>query len=96
VVLAREVPTVAEAGVPGAELVPWAGLFTAARTPPETVARLAAALREAMLDPKVREFFDGTGTTLWPRMGTAELRAFLAAEVPRIAGLIARAGARPG
>jgi tripartite-type tricarboxylate transporter receptor subunit TctC len=96
VVLAREVPTVAEAGVPGAELVPWAGLFTAPRTPPEAVARLASALQEAMLDPKVREFFDGTGTILWPRMGTEELRAFLAQEVPRIAGLIARAGARPG
>jgi len=29
-------------------------------------------------------------------MGTAELRAFLAEEMPRVAGLIARSGARPG
>ena len=94
--LAPEVPTVAEAGLPGAEAVPWAGLFVPARTPPEAVARLAAALREAMGDPRVQEFFDGTATVLWPRMGTAELRAFLAEEVPRVAGLIARSGARPG
>jgi tripartite-type tricarboxylate transporter receptor subunit TctC len=94
--LAPEVPTVAEAGLPAAEAVPWAGLFVPARTPPEVVARLAAALREAMGDPRVQEFFDGTATVLWPRMGTAELRAFLAEEVPRVAGLIARSGARPG
>lgn len=96
VVLAREVPTVAEAGFPGAELVPWAALFTAARTPEAIIARLAEALRTAQQDPKVREFFDGTGTILWTEMGTAALRDFLATEVPRIAGLIARAGARPG
>jgi len=96
VALAREVPTVAEAGLPGAELVPWAGLFVPARTPPEAVARLAGALREAMADPKVQEFFEGTATVLWPQIGPEELRAFLAEEVPRIAGLIARSGARPG
>ncbi|MCO6416599.1 tripartite tricarboxylate transporter substrate binding protein [Siccirubricoccus sp. KC 17139] len=94
--LARDVPTVAEAGLPGAELVPWAALFTAPRTPPETVARLAAALRETLHDPKVREFFEGTGTVLWPQMGTAELAGFLQEELPRIAGLIARSGARAG
>ena len=94
--LAPEVPTVAEAGLPGAEAVPWAGLFVPARTPPEAVARLAAALREAMGDPKVQDFFDGTATVLWSRMGTEELRGFLAEEVPRIAGLIARSGAKPG
>jgi tripartite-type tricarboxylate transporter receptor subunit TctC len=94
--LAPEVPTVAEAGSPGAESVPWSGLFVPARTPPEAIARLAAALREAMGDPRVQEFFDGTATVLWPRMGTEELRAFLAAEVPRIAALIARSGARAG
>ncbi|MFC7476379.1 Bug family tripartite tricarboxylate transporter substrate binding protein [Dankookia sp. GCM10030260] len=94
--LAPEVPTVAEAGLPGAEAVPWAGLFVAARTPPEAIARLAAAMREAMGDRRVQEFFDGTATVLWPQMGTPELRAFLAEEVPRVAGLIARSGAKPG
>lgn len=96
VALAPEVPTVAEAGVPGAELVPWAGLFVPARTPPGAVSRLAAAVREAMGDPKVREFFDGTATVLWPEMGPEELRAFLDEELPRIAEIIARSGARAG
>ncbi|SDE52724.1 Bug family tripartite tricarboxylate transporter substrate binding protein [Belnapia rosea] len=96
VALAREVPTVAEAGLPGAELVPWAGLFVPAGTPPDVIGRLAVALREAMDDPKVQEFFNGTATVLWPTVGTEQLRAFLIEEVPRIAGLIVRSGARAG
>ena len=92
---APEVPTVAECGFPGAEMRGWAGVFAPARTPSAAVARLAAALRETLLDPVVRAFFDGTGTVLWPDVGTERFRAFLAEELPRVAALIARAGARP-
>jgi hypothetical protein len=60
------------------------------------VARLAAATREALTDPKVVEFFEGSGIPLWPGMGTPELAAFLAEELPRIAALIRRSGAKPG
>jgi tripartite-type tricarboxylate transporter receptor subunit TctC len=96
VALAPEVPTTAESGVPGVVMVAWAGLFVARGTPPEAIARLAAATREALADPKVVEFFNGTATVLWPEMGTDRFRAFLAEEVPRIAALIRRAGARAG
>jgi tripartite-type tricarboxylate transporter receptor subunit TctC len=96
VALARDVPTVAEAGVPGVEMVSWAGLFVPARTPEAVVARLAGATREALDDPKVQEFFEGTATALWPEVGPERLRAFLDAEIPRVAALIARAGARAG
>jgi tripartite-type tricarboxylate transporter receptor subunit TctC len=94
--LAPEIPTVAEAGVPGAELVPWAGLFVPARTPREAILRLSGAMRAAMADPKVQAFFDGTATVLWPEMGPEDLGAFLAAEIPRLAQIIERSGARPG
>jgi len=96
VALAPDVPTVAEAGVPGAELVAWAGLFVPARTPEAIVGRLAGATREALADPKVGKFFEGTATALWPEVGPERMRAFLDAEIPRVAALIARAGAKPG
>lgn len=94
--LAPEIPTVAEACVPGAELVPWAGLFVPARTPREAILRLSAAMKAAMADPKVQAFFDGTATVLWPEMGPEELGAFLGQEIPKLAEIIARSGARPG
>lgn len=96
VALAGEVPTVAEAGLPGAEFVPWAGLFVPARTFTEVVGRLAGAMREAIGDAKVQEFFNGTATVLWPMMGPDQLKIFVADETPRIAGLIARSNVRSG
>ncbi|WP_165838855.1 Bug family tripartite tricarboxylate transporter substrate binding protein [Roseicella frigidaeris] len=94
--LAPEVPTVAEAGLPGAEALPWAALFVAGRSPEGAIARIAAALRAAMAEPRVQEFFDGTATVLWSEMDALALRRFLAEELPRVAGLIARSGAQPG
>ena len=94
--LAPEVPTMAEAGLPEAEFLPWAGLFVPTGTPAPVVTRLAAGMRQSMLDPRVQEFFDGTATVLWPEMGPGGFQAFLGEEWPRIAGLVARSGARPG
>ena len=93
--LVPDVPTLREAGFPEAEMRAWAGAFVPARTPPAAVARLAAALRETLLDAAVQAFFNGTGVVLWPGMDTKRFSAFLSEELPRIAALIARLGAGP-
>lgn len=43
-----DVPTAAEAGVPGYEASAWFGLIAPAGTPPETIARLNAALLQSL------------------------------------------------
>jgi tripartite-type tricarboxylate transporter receptor subunit TctC len=48
-----DVPTMAEAGVPGFEYDIWYALFAPARTPPEVVNRASAALQAALNDPEV-------------------------------------------
>ena len=48
------VPTVAEAGVPGYEVRSWNALFAPAGTPPEIVAKLNQAVREVMAQPDVK------------------------------------------
>lgn len=50
-----EVPTVAESGLPGYDMVLWSGLFAPAGTPAEIVDRLHREMREALQDPKIRE-----------------------------------------
>ena len=95
VAMLPEVPTTAEAGLPGVEMLAWAGLFVPRGTPGPVIATLAAATREALLDPRVIEFFDGSGIPLWPDMGTPQFAAFLVEELPRIAALIRRSGVRP-
>lgn len=47
------VPTLAEAGLPGYEVSPWFAVFMPAATPKEIVAKVNTALLEAMKDPDV-------------------------------------------
>ncbi|MBX9702425.1 MAG: tripartite tricarboxylate transporter substrate binding protein [Acetobacteraceae bacterium] len=95
VALLPDVPTTAEAGLPGVEMLAWAGFFVPRGTSAAPIARLAAAAGEALRDPKVVEFFDGSGIPLWPDKDTARFTAFLVEELPRIAALIRRSGAKP-
>jgi tripartite-type tricarboxylate transporter receptor subunit TctC len=52
--LAPDVPTMAEAGVPGFAILPWVAMFAPAKTPPEIVERLSREVAAAMKRPEVR------------------------------------------
>lgn len=58
---AKDVPTLAEAGVPGVEIEFWHGLWAPKGTPKEIVATLNAAVVKAFDDPKVKERFANLG-----------------------------------
>ncbi len=49
-----DVPTVAQAGVPGYEVRSWNALFAKAGTPPDIIAKLNQAVREAVAEPDTR------------------------------------------
>jgi tripartite-type tricarboxylate transporter receptor subunit TctC len=51
----QDVPTMAEAGITGAEAVFWTGLFVAKGTPKEIVSRLETEAKAAMQDGEVRQ-----------------------------------------
>ena len=59
--LAPEVPTVAEAGVPGYEVTVWFGLVAPAGTPREIVQKLNAEVLRILAMPDVRERFQAQG-----------------------------------
>jgi tripartite-type tricarboxylate transporter receptor subunit TctC len=48
-----EVPTIAEAGVPGYEMSPWIGVFLPAAAPKELIARLNTEINKALKAPDV-------------------------------------------
>ena len=56
-----DVPTLAEAGVPGVEMTTWYGLFTTGGTPPDVVARLYAETTKTLQLPDVRKRLVGLG-----------------------------------
>ncbi|CAG9173522.1 Bug family tripartite tricarboxylate transporter substrate binding protein [Cupriavidus pinatubonensis] len=55
------VPTLAEAGVPGIDTTEWYGLVAPAGTPPQIIARLSQALTSAVGKPVVRERLTSQG-----------------------------------
>lgn len=57
-----EVPTVAESGVPGFKLKgAFQGLLAPSRTPKRMIAFLHVAVRKALADPAVRDYFRRAG-----------------------------------
>jgi tripartite-type tricarboxylate transporter receptor subunit TctC len=56
-----DVPTVAEAALPGFALLEWLGLFTTAGTPAPVIERLNAAASKALQHPEVLERFKALG-----------------------------------
>ena len=50
-----DTPTVSEVGVPGFDAEAWWGLLAPAKTPPEIVARMNAAMVDALNDPMVKQ-----------------------------------------
>lgn len=73
-----EVPTVAESGLAGYEVVTWQGILAPAGTPAPVVARLNAALLEALRRPEVGDGLARQGFEL--RGGTPEEFAALVRE----------------
>ena len=53
--VAPDIPTIAESGVPGYEVLQWYGVLAPAATPREIIGRLHGVIAHAVQDPKIRE-----------------------------------------
>jgi tripartite-type tricarboxylate transporter receptor subunit TctC len=82
---APDIPTTEEAGLPGFHAANWYALFARAGTPKEVIARLNAAVVDALANPVVRQRFADMGTEIPPReQQTPEaLGAFQKAEIEK-------------
>jgi tripartite-type tricarboxylate transporter receptor subunit TctC len=89
--VAPDVPTVAESGVPGFEVIAWYNMFAPARTPRSIVNRLNAEVNRIVQLPDVRERMHLLGVS--PLSGTPDdLANYLKFEVARWGKLIKQAG----
>lgn len=75
-----EVPTLTEAGLPGAVITGWHGLFAPAGVPPEVMDRLEAAARRAVATPKFLERLEHDGLEPPPGRPRAEFAVAVRAE----------------
>ena len=91
--LAPELPTMAEAGLPGFDISTWFGLLAPAGTPKDIVARWNADLVKILNTPDMKQKLALQGAEAAP-MSPAEFAAFIAAEVPKYARIIKASGAK--
>jgi tripartite-type tricarboxylate transporter receptor subunit TctC len=90
---APELPTVAEAGVPGFEALSWFGLLTPAKTPQLVVAKLAAETQRILKLADIRERISGLGAQ--PVGGTPrEFADFIGSEIKKWQKVIRDAGVK--
>jgi tripartite-type tricarboxylate transporter receptor subunit TctC len=88
-----DVPTIAEAGLPGYELSPWFAVYMPAGTPAPIVEKMNAALLEAMKAPEVKARFAAIGAE--PIGSTPQqLATHLAAEMVKWGRIIQERGIR--
>src|SRR5450432_3992250 len=90
---APEIPTLAESGLPGFELVAWQGVVAPAGLPRAIVDQLAAQIAKLMADPATRDKL--TTISLEPLSGSTpdSFASFLKAEIERWAGIVKSSGA---
>jgi tripartite-type tricarboxylate transporter receptor subunit TctC len=88
------VPTIAEAGVPGYDVTIWYGIFTTGGTPKPVVDKLHAGFVQALQSPDVRQQLaviglDAVGST------PAQFAALVKSEIRQWGQVIKRAGIKP-
>lgn len=87
-----DVPTVAEAGVPGFEATSWFGMFAPAATPPAIVTQLNAVIVKALNDPDVMKRFREQGAEPHPET-PAQFAAFIKSESEKWGQVVKSSGA---
>jgi tripartite-type tricarboxylate transporter receptor subunit TctC len=89
-----EVPTVAEAGVPGYEATIWIGLVAPKGTPDDVVTKLNSEIAKVMNRADVKEAWAKQGAVPMS-MSPAEFDKYLRADIQKWANVVKISGAKP-
>jgi tripartite-type tricarboxylate transporter receptor subunit TctC len=85
-----DVPTTAEAGLPGFEVATWYAMWAPKGTPPEVIERISGELRKALASQPIKDAWARNGSDI-PTMMGAEFAAFLKVEIARWGKVVAEA-----
>jgi tripartite-type tricarboxylate transporter receptor subunit TctC len=82
-----DVPTIAESGYPGFEMVAWVGAFAPAKTPPDIVGRLNTEMNKILAQKDMLDYFDTVGAQVYPTTPDG-LRAYVDEDTKRWAEIV--------
>ena len=91
--LAPDLPTMAEAGLPGFDISTWFGLFAPAGTPKEIIAKWNAEVAKILNSQEMRDKLIAQGAEPSP-MTPEQFAAFVKSEIPKYAKIIKASGAK--
>jgi tripartite-type tricarboxylate transporter receptor subunit TctC len=91
--LTPDIPTIAEAGVPGYEATIWLGVMAPAGTPKGIVDKLNAEINKVIARPDVKEAWAKQGAVPMP-MTPAEFDKYLRADIEKWANVVKISGAK--
>ena len=87
------VPTAAEAGLPGYEVSTWYGIWAPKDTPKEIVDKMTAEITKALNSPELKATWTNNGSET-PNMTGDAFGKFVSAEVKRWAAVVKASGAK--
>jgi tripartite-type tricarboxylate transporter receptor subunit TctC len=91
--MAPDIPTIAESGLPGYELVAWQGVVAPAGTPRPIVDALAGQIKALVDDPANRDRFATLAVEPLPGSTPDSFAAYIKTEVDRWATIVKNSGA---
>ena len=89
------VPTLAEAGLPGFEMVTWVGMLVPANTPRAIVDKLSVALQKAVSKPEVAQWMDSCCSARMLLKSPAQFAEYMKKDRADWASKIAEVGIQP-
>jgi tripartite-type tricarboxylate transporter receptor subunit TctC len=93
--LQPDLPTLAEAGVPGYEYNAWNGVFAPRGTANDIIVMIHATVQKALADAHVREQYANQGLAPAGSASPAEFGEFVRTDYERVAKLVKIAGIKP-
>jgi tripartite-type tricarboxylate transporter receptor subunit TctC len=93
VAVAPEIPTLAESGLPGFEMVAWQGVVGPAGMPRAVVERLAAQIEKLTTDPAASDKLKTAALEPLPGYNPDSFGAYIKSETDRWAAIVKRSGA---
>ena len=88
-----DIPTAAEAGVPGYEVSTWYAMFAPKGTPADIVQRMGAEVQKALASPELTKAWHNNGSEV-PNMSQAEFTKMLDSEIARWGKVAKASGAK--
>jgi tripartite-type tricarboxylate transporter receptor subunit TctC len=92
---APDLPTVAEAGMPGFEISAWYGMLAPAGTPPAIVNRLHEEIVKALKSPELKERWTSLGADVVYQDTPEQFNSFLKNDLTKWAKVIKEGNIRP-